>query len=349
MGVQLFFVLSGFLITGILLKDRERTAQQSGGAVLGSFYRRRFLRIFPAYYFALLIAWIAGNSDVRQDMVWHATYTSNFLTALKGDWLGSASHFWTLAVEQQFYLFWPVCIFFIGKKFIPFLIAAMVLCGPLFRLSGFVWGMNEIAIFTLPFSSWDSLGMGALLAWVQHKPWLREKTMKIGFGFFVAAAIWGGLGLKRYFMQADIVWMETLRAGAFCWLVGRAAMGFAGWKGRVLEMKPLLYLGKISYGMYVYHLFVPLFLRTVFDFYGWVYPESAAVSFVLCSLMTLAAAAASWHWLEKPILSLKSRRVFLRLRSHGDGHFTGRMASAQQAGSPLPVRPVPVNLKTSES
>ncbi len=351
-GVQLFFVLSGFLITGILLKDRERSSstRRSGGAVLGSFYCRRFLRIFPAYYIALVIAWIAGNSEVRQDLLWHATYSSNFLIADRGDWGLSTSHFWTLAVEQQFYLFWPLCILFIRKSFILPLIVAMIFCGPLFRLSGYEWlGLPDIAIFTLPFSSWDSLGMGAFLAWVQHKPRLRETVMKVGFWMFVFSAVWMGLELKQYFLQADVVWMEGVRAAGFCWLVGRAAQGMGRFTGRWFKTRPLVYLGKISYGVYVYHLFTPLMLRAVFDFWGWSYPDNPALAFSLCFLTTLAFAVLSWHWMEKPILSLKSRINALDLRSLRKPDSSGAVASVPQTGPVFSMAAAPFKFKTTHT
>ncbi len=308
--MQLFFVLSGFLITSLLLKDRGNSLPylKDRSGALRRFYRRRFLRIFPVYYCALFVAYLAGNSEVRQDFFWHAMYGSNFLIALRGDWGVSTSHFWTLAVEQQFYLFWPLCILFVRRAYLPLLIALMIVSGPLFRLLGMEWWAFEpITLFTLPVSSWDSLGMGALLAWTQNRPGLRDAVMKLGFLMFAVSAVWTALALKASYLNVDIVWMETVRAAGFLWLVGRAAQGIEGVAGRMLAVKPLVYFGKISYGVYVYHLFTPLILQTVFASQGWLYPENPVLKFVLCFIVTLVLAAASWHGMEKPILSLKSK------------------------------------------
>ena len=106
-GVHLFFVLSGFLITGILLDARTRnetSASQGVLPTLRAFYVRRFLRIFPLYYAALAIATWFDVAGLRQSWPWHASYLSNYQIFLKNDWIGLVGHFWTLAVEEQFYL-----------------------------------------------------------------------------------------------------------------------------------------------------------------------------------------------------------------------------------------------------
>src|SRR5262249_40880734 len=108
-GVRLFFVLSGFLITGILLGCRESMAQQGAGQALASFYARRFLRIFPLYYFALAVVLLAGVQEARDGAAWHLAYLSNVYGVRQG-WLGSLAHFWSLAVEEQFYLVWPALV-----------------------------------------------------------------------------------------------------------------------------------------------------------------------------------------------------------------------------------------------
>lgn len=103
-GVLLFFVISGFLITGILLDARATNGPTRG--ILTAFYARRFLRIFPIYYAVLFVAFVLGFQNVRAEIGWLLTYLSNWYFASRG-FTGPASHLWSLAVEEQFYLFWP--------------------------------------------------------------------------------------------------------------------------------------------------------------------------------------------------------------------------------------------------
>jgi peptidoglycan/LPS O-acetylase OafA/YrhL len=113
LAVRLFFVLSGFLITGILLgyrRDEPKTA-------LKRFYSRRILRIFPIYYLTLFVALALQVRPIQQGAIWHLTYTSNFIAPFHPEWMGPASHFWTLAVEEQFYLVWP-CIMLLCRAVI---------------------------------------------------------------------------------------------------------------------------------------------------------------------------------------------------------------------------------------
>jgi peptidoglycan/LPS O-acetylase OafA/YrhL len=167
MGVDLFFVLSGYLITSILI------ASKSKKNYFRNFIIRRTLRIFPLYYAVLIIVLIClffyqnGNF---QNLVWYFTYTSNIGMAINDNWLHvggnlELSHFWSLAVEEQFYLFWPLIIYFIPNKYIPFLAFLMVICGPEIRILIGEWMNSEtMAAYVMTPARMDSLAGGALLA-----------------------------------------------------------------------------------------------------------------------------------------------------------------------------------------
>eukprot|EP01136_Pigoraptor_vietnamica_P044419 Opistho-1_new@21151 len=113
-GVDLFFVLSGFLITSILLNAKDN-ANGNRMTIIKSFYIRRALRIFPIYYLLIAIVYLLNDQSVKDHLIYYLSYTSNFLTFKLRDW-GSISHTWSLAVEEQFYLIWPWIIIFIPKK-----------------------------------------------------------------------------------------------------------------------------------------------------------------------------------------------------------------------------------------
>ena len=160
-GVHLFYVLSGFLITGILLDVRERADRVAG---LKAFYIRRALRIFPAFYLTLALAWIADVPPVRETFWWHALYLSNVQIVVSGEWPGAISHFWSLAVEEQFYLLWPWLIVWVPRRWLVPAIVAAIAVAPLFRLWLAMIGYRETMLGVLTPGWLDSLGVGALLA-----------------------------------------------------------------------------------------------------------------------------------------------------------------------------------------
>src|SRR5258707_12985436 len=133
------FVLSGYLITGILLRCRRsiEAGQSDVATALRRFYIRRFLRIFPPYYALLALMFMANFPGVRNTLWWHAGYASNFLFALQGSWTPwVTSHFWSLAVEEQFYVVWPFLILLVPRSRLVAVVISSTVSSPLFRLIG---------------------------------------------------------------------------------------------------------------------------------------------------------------------------------------------------------------------
>ena len=288
-GVRLFFVLSGFLITGILLEARQNGSPLTTN--LRNFYARRTLRIFPLFYLTLAITYALGIPPVRETLGWHAAYLSNVYFFLRGDWHGSVSHFWSLAVEEQFYLAWPALVLLLRGPAVMRAVMACVVVGPLSRLGFIVIAGNPLGS-VLPTSCLDTLGIGALLALRQGKAgrwWL-----PVGSLLFAACQV---------FRQAEVlgwavVTFEDLGLALSCgWVVARAAEGKAG---RLLSLRPLLYLGTILYGLYVFHNFVPAFLADIRIPFA-VRPAR----FLLNCGVTVAAASLSWFLFERPLGLLK--------------------------------------------
>jgi peptidoglycan/LPS O-acetylase OafA/YrhL len=194
MGVDLFFVLSGYLITSILI------ASKSKKNYFRNFLIRRTLRIFPLYYTVLIIVLISlffyqnGNF---QNLIWYFTYTSNIGMAINDNWLHvggnlELSHFWSLAVEEQFYLFWPLIIYIIPNKYIPFLAFLMVICGPEIRVLIGEW-MNSktMSAYVMTPARMDSLAGGALLASLYQSDVFSSSLQfrKISWSFLVAGFV----------------------------------------------------------------------------------------------------------------------------------------------------------------
>jgi peptidoglycan/LPS O-acetylase OafA/YrhL len=330
-GVRLFFVLSGFLITGILLRARAE-AEERGvpvGSVLGAFYVRRSLRIFPVYYVVVLLATALSLPGLRETFWPNVTYTNNLYLAWRGEHVpGAVNHLWTLAVEEQFYLIWPFVVLWLPARYLVPVLLAMVAIGPASRavLASFEPG-DDVASKVLTCCCLDSLGLGALLAAsgvgrpssVAHLP---QRTT--GYASPTRLALWLGLALMALALtlsitQQAVVVRRTIKALAFSlvslWLVAQAVRGFRGPVGALLASRPLVYLGSISYGLYLIHVFVPPLLALLAESVGLPFAfkdYSPAVRFAVMFGGTLPLAMLSWHFLEKPLNDLKRHFPYVR-------------------------------------
>jgi peptidoglycan/LPS O-acetylase OafA/YrhL len=308
-GVELFFVLSGFLITGILLNARDKieNGRETRGDAVRLFYIRRCLRIFPVYYLTLFIVAGIGIGAARPTLPWHLAYLSNVYFALHG-WNGAISHLWSLSVEEQFYLLWPWLILFLPRRALPRVIAGAIAVGPLFRSICVLSGVNEIAIEVLPFGCLDLLAFGALLAYLR---WTDAPPRWLPLAAAMALPVAVALEAARLYdvaVQPEIVLGRVARGLFFGWVVMGAADGFGGLAGRILELRPLAAIGRVSYAIYLFHNFANELARKLFQYaLAMPFPESPAVQRLITVGGTLAAAAISWRYFEGPINRFKER------------------------------------------
>ena len=314
LGVRLFFVLSGFLITRILLESRAaaEASATSQFHALRQFYARRFLRIFPIYYLIVFAAIAIDLPPAREVGPWLLTYTSNFYEAFSQESTRSFGHFWTLAVEEQFYMAWPWLMLFAPRRWLWAITLAAVALAPLYRDLVFFRHVGMSGWDQLPFASLDTLGVGALLAMMFHHPaaspgelfhTTRRMLLPLGLGAYLAlhafAFATGGT-------RALYAFQEMAYAMICCWLIIGAERGFSGIGGRMLDLRPIVYLGRISYGIYAYHMFVPWMLQKGMRWFGGgAIPERGPAKFVLATAVTVLLAMASWHFFEGPINRLK--------------------------------------------
>src|SRR5450756_200206 len=293
-GVETFFVISGFLITGILLDNRTEGSHLQ---VLKQFYIRRFLRIFPVFYVAFGVACWLGADSARETWPWHVSYLSNVYFYNHG-WTGALSHFWSLAVEEQFYLFWPLLIFMVPTRHLFSAIVLMIFTAPAFALTLTLQrhGFHRVGADVLMPSCLSALGMGALLAYLARAKdatrfdlrWL----LALGITGFAACYAWGSPdGLRPLARLA-----EDCVLG---WLVFAVARGINGPVGRFLQFAPISYLGRISYGIYIIHNFakplVDAALTTLnhADWLEWLH-RTSYVCIPVFIVVTVGLAALSW-------------------------------------------------------
>lgn len=320
LGVQFFFVLSGFLITSILLDLRAHL--QRGGLTFWEAFKNfqidRIFRIWPIYFLTLFAVTLAGHRFEDPGAIpMHMVFASNVLFVLRDGFETTLAHFWTLSVEFQFYLAWPFAVLLLGKGRLELLTLALVISAPIFRLLMVSNGFENFAAFnTLPFANMDSLGIGALIAQWQCCESENSTRREALFAYSAIIAFVAFVALR--ILQVEIANIEqTAYAVIFGWIVNRARTGFTGSVGYILRFPALTWIGLISYGIYVYHMFIPRTLGSALRFVDAPASTQSGLPFFLLSLGTvLILASASWLLIERPIMD--HRRTLRRQRSaHG--------------------------------
>lgn len=302
-GVELFFVLSGFLITGILIRCQSYDDRRFA---LKSFYARRFLRIFPLFYGILFLGLLLNIDPIRETFWWHFSYLSNFLFFSTQEWHGPVSHFWSLAVEEQFYLIWPTIILFAPRRCVASLVLGTIGVGIISKY-GLSYAFPEVKFIPiLPTSALVSLGLGAALACHKEKMIGDSFAWFIRFGFPVYLILFAFRNLGFFFPFLDSLEDFFLMLG-FTWLVYRASSGFEGAVGRLLSLSALIYLGKISYGLYVLHNFAGIPVSVVAGLFDLPVLKDGIPGILLKTFFTIVGASLSWHLFERPINSFKGR------------------------------------------
>lgn len=307
-GVTLFFVLSGFLITQILLKSRDLSEQKNQNRIHSAkqFYIRRTLRIFPVYYLTILILYIFNVQNIRDKILWFLFYASNIYFFKINNWDGNLSHLWTLAVEEQFYIIWPFIILFIPKKYLINAILGIILSGPVFRTALFIlgdgsqWSSSFIHILTP--SCMDCFGLGALLAFYRVNTdkffQFTSKKAKI-FLILNIISFMVLLFLEENFISVFLFRFNVSLISLF--IISKVSLGYTGFLKIIFENKMLMYLGKISYGMYLFHNFIPLIYKSL------KLPpvQNLFLKFSVQFILLVITASLSWFLLEKPVNNLK--------------------------------------------
>lgn len=323
-GVDLFFVLSGFLITGILL-DAKGHSQ----TYFKSFYVRRVLRIFPLYYGVILFAavgrhipWLShfiGFDEITSSLWWMAGYLSNFVITFKHNKLtfGPMGHFWSLAVEEHFYMVWPAVVWFCTRRQLTFACLGFIVGALVLRVLLALHNPTTYATYQLTPCRVDGLAAGALLAILvrgglnvdrlRQAAWIAlagSFVLLMGLGFR------GGGGFSHYGRAMTTAGFSCFALFFFSlMLLGVSARPGSALR-RTLEIAPLMSVGRYSFAMYIFHLY---FMRSFLICFpiatlGRMF-HSTNLGLALFALLSCTAtyllAWLSWHLYEQNFLRLK--------------------------------------------
>lgn len=305
-GVDFFFVLSGFLISrGLFFQLKLNEVNfNSNAQILKSFFLKRCLRIFPVYYTLLLFLYltkgIIGNS-FKENIWWYLLYGANYLNYIQNKWFGALAHLWSLSVEEQFYVFFPILLISIFRKRILLLIISFIIVGTLYPL--FISGNGSI----LTLSCINAFGIGGLLAYIEiYKSSFIFKfykwTLFFSIPIMLLLIVHNLYSSIPFFSERLAISIITVFIITQCLLKPNS---FA--VDKILGNRFLNFIGVISYGIYLYHNIVPKYWNFVlhklninFNNFQFSYLE-----FFLQTSFIIIVSYFSWILLEKPILNLK--------------------------------------------
>jgi len=315
-GVDMFFVLSGFLITSLLIEEHQR----SGRISLGSFWRRRALRLFPALY--VLMAAQLLYTVLMHDPLGYALKGDGLIAAYTSNWAWTfgwpipfgLDNTWSLGVEEQFYLLWPLVLMLLLRSrrgwAVPVLAIPAAVAGAAFRWHLVLTSGSWIKPISETSDHLDTLMIGALLAWALHAgwrpPWWAARLLAwpaIGFLAWVTQTTAPELG--RYGLVYTVSGLATA-------LVILGTLEPKGLAYRVLALRPLRWIGRLSYSLYLWHVLL-------FEAIERARPTSnpwarGVVGFGLAFVL----ACASYYGVERPFLALKDRRRAPEPRVRGE-------------------------------
>lgn len=317
-GVFLFFVISGFLITGILLDAKGQEHYYK------NFFIRRSLRIFPIYYISLIAIYVLSCllNKPNSDFFWYLIYGQNYLLGFTGfaaAFPASFSHTWSLAIEEQFYFLWPflVCILTIRKLVILLLVFVVVAISS--RVGVWVYTNNPFLVFTTLPSTIDSLAIGAMLAIVIRLPLSRKLIVNssiviCSISLLSLIMIISCYGFSCYWSPVTMIsskpmnlFIYTIMALFFCSLMSLVIHTDTVFS-RLLRIDIFKQIGKISYGLYLYHLPVYMYVNILAkNMTIWGGEIDTIVIGMVKLIITYIISLLSWHLVETKFIKAKDK------------------------------------------
>jgi peptidoglycan/LPS O-acetylase OafA/YrhL len=306
-GVDLFFVLSGFLITRILLSSR------TSGTYFSHFYVRRILRIFPLYYFFLVLFFFvrplifADAWTPFSHQIWSWLFLENIPLTFNSIPTGGPNHYWTLAVEEHFYLLWPLSVWVFSTRQLRFFLGGLIILAPIVRIALL---SQNLGTYYFTFARMDGLALGSLLAVLYQEQNARSRSLTIVARSLLIALPIFLIPMFLAFSGSHADWLQVVKLSlipafyfallSFC-LFDSAGSGVVG----IFSLRPLRWLGSISYGLYVYHAITFEFVERFH-----IGETNLPLRFIVFFGVTVLIAYLSYKFFESPILRLKYRFAY---------------------------------------
>lgn len=320
LGVNFFFVLSGFLITEILLIEIYN--KEKPLSIIKNFFAKRTLRIFPIYYLTIILLAVFNVGKSIELLPWNLTYALN----IGANWFGAYDkifmHIWSLCVEEQFYLIWPFLLLMLKNNRNLHVIIGFILISIIFKFIIYTLHINnfEGVIHSNLIASMDALAMGGFLAYIKRhreKVWARFLMIPNYTILILLFVFWGISFFSEQIPLVYYVFMRFISAITASIIIVKAIKGNKGKLTKVLSLRSLKYVGKISYGIYLYHWIISTLLYGTFykiwdsinfesfGFFSIIKYHRYIGSFTLFFIITLLLATISYYIIEKPLLKLK--------------------------------------------
>jgi len=307
-GVTLFFVLSGFLITNILLKNRISSKKKIN--IYKIFLIRRALRIFPIYFLVLFIVSILPYmhpttkivTDYYTNPIYYWTYFYNHLLEKTNNWEDILSPFWTLAVEEQFYVFWAIIILLIPKhKQIEYFLWITIVFGIIARYF-FIYLNHGLGLLTI--TCIDTFAWGGILAFYGLNN-TTKRLPKIIYFFIPISLLLFFYIIFRANNDSNLIKILFFRSSVSCLSIVFISFLINNNKhilSKILMFYPIRFIGKISYGIYVYHMFVPILFGIILNKLKIHLPyQNQCINLIVLLIFSYC----SWIFFEEPLNKLK--------------------------------------------
>lgn len=299
---NIFFLLSGFLITRSLMKMQEAPSR---GQLFG-YHARRLTRLLPALYIMLGAGWLIGLEEFRIGLPWHAAFASNLQMIAHDEWSGYASHLWSLSVQEQFYLLWPL-ILLLPSRWMPHILIGTFVGAAIFRLWCLHAGTSELFRWLMLPSSLDTFAAGGLIAWLSrgvNGTAIIPARCRIPAAIGAFACWFYARDLRGYYGSSNpsLAFIDTFETIFFAWLLVELLQTRQTILTRAFAFRPLCWVGRISYGIYLWHLLVFLAISPSLDALGFSATAHPWLRCAILTFITILIAWASWIALEKPFI-----------------------------------------------